>query len=138
MSEVPWYGDGLRFKCTGCGQCCSGEPGYVWVTRDEIAAMAESLAMDVADFEAAFVRTVGRRKSLIELPGGDCVFLDPQTRRCTLYQARPAQCRTWPFWESNVRSARAWEEICRVCPWSGRGTLVPHEEVESRAAERRV
>jgi Fe-S-cluster containining protein len=138
MSESAWYGDGLRFECTGCGQCCTGDPGYVWVTNGEIAALAQSMAMAVTDFEAAFLRTVGKRKSLVELPNGDCIFLDTQTRRCRLYQARPGQCRTWPFWESNVRSARAWEEICRVCPGSGRGTLVPREEVASRAAELRV
>ena len=138
MSESPWYGNGLRFECTGCGQCCTGDPGYVWVTNGEIAVLAQSMAMAVTDFEAAFVRTVGRRKSLVELPNGDCIFLDTQTRRCRLYQTRPAQCRTWPFWESNVRSARAWEEIRQVCPGSGRGTLVPREDVESRAAERRV
>ena len=138
MSEAPWYGDGLRFQCTGCGQCCSGEPGYVWVTGGEIAALADSLAITVADFEASFVRAVGRRKSLIELPGGDCVFLNPQTRRCTLYRVRPAQCRTWPFWESNIRSARAWDAICRACPGSGRGRLVARDEVERRASELRL
>jgi Fe-S-cluster containining protein len=138
MSESPWYGNGLRFECTGCGQCCTGDPGYVWITNGEIAVLAQSMAMAVTDFEAAFVRTVGRRKSLVELPNGDCIFLDAQSRRCRLYQVRPGQCRTWPFWESNVRSARAWEEICGVCPGSGRGTLVPREEVASRVAEFRV
>jgi len=138
MSDSPWYRDGLRFTCTGCGQCCSGEPGYVWVTNEEISALAESLAMAVTDFEAAFIRAVGRRKSLIEMPNGDCVFLDVQTRRCKLYKVRPAQCRMWPFWESNIHSRQAWEEICRVCPGSGRGTLIPVEEVESRMAKMRL
>jgi uncharacterized protein len=138
MSESPWYGDGLRFECTGCGQCCSGDPGYVWVTNREIAALALSMGMTITNFEAAFVRAVGKRKSLVELPNGDCVFLDPEVRRCKLYQVRPVQCRTWPFWESNVRSARAWEEICQVCPGSGRGKLVPREDVERRAAELRI
>ena len=35
----PWYADGLRFECTQCGDCCSGEPGYVWVDEDEIESM---------------------------------------------------------------------------------------------------
>ena len=136
--DSPWYGDGLQFECTGCGQCCSGEPGYVWVTSDEIAALAESLAMAVTEFEAAFVRAAGRRKSLIEMPNGDCIFLDSRARRCEVYHARPAQCRTWPFWASNVRSAKSWQETCRVCPGSRRGVVVPSEEVEIRVAKPRL
>ena len=27
MSE-PWYQDGLQFRCTRCGNCCTGAPGY--------------------------------------------------------------------------------------------------------------
>jgi len=41
--EKPWYQDGLRFKCTGCGQCCTGSPGYVWVSPEEAEAMAKHL-----------------------------------------------------------------------------------------------
>ena len=39
MSD-PWYQQGLKFHCLGCGDCCTGEPGYVWVTKAEIAALA--------------------------------------------------------------------------------------------------
>ena len=38
--KKPWYKDGLRFECTQCGACCSGEPGFVWVADEEIAGMA--------------------------------------------------------------------------------------------------
>ncbi|MBL9122855.1 MAG: YkgJ family cysteine cluster protein, partial [Planctomycetaceae bacterium] len=109
MSEQPWYHNGLRFKCTGCGDCCSGAPGYVWVNREEIEALARRLALDVADFEAQYVRSVGIRKSLVEYNNGDCVFLDPQSRKCQVYHERPRQCRTWPFWDSNVRTPEAWK-----------------------------
>lgn len=120
-----WYRDGLRFSCTGCGDCCSGEPGYVWVNRTEIKALANALNLEVAEFERRHVRTVGRRKSLIERPGGDCVLLDKQTRRCQVYEHRPRQCRTWPFWASNLESPEAWEETCRRCRGCNQGQLVP-------------
>ena len=42
MNE-PWYSDGLKFDCTGCGDCCTGDPGYVWVSRAEIEALAAAL-----------------------------------------------------------------------------------------------
>jgi Fe-S-cluster containining protein len=102
----------------------------VWVEEEEIAVLAQALEMGVAEFEDTFVRSVGKRKSLIEMPNGDCVFFDAQTRRCRVYQARPLQCRTWPFWQSNVQSLRTWQQACRMCPGSGQGPAVPWETVK--------
>jgi uncharacterized protein len=132
--KLPWYDDGLRFQCTACGQCCTGEPGFVWVDDAEIAALAAALKMDVDKFEKSYVRRVGKKKSLVELTGGDCVFFDSRVRHCSLYDARPTQCRTWPFWHSNVRTPEAWEETCSACPGSGKGRLVGREQIEHRVA----
>ncbi len=136
MSERPWYQDGLRFECTGCGDCCTGAPGYVWVNQQEIERLAAALGYaDWADFERRFVQRVGQRRSLKERSNYDCVLLDPQTRKCRAYEARPRQCRTWPFWDSNVATPSAWERTCRVCPGSGQGTLHTLAQIE---AQRRV
>lgn len=129
MSEQPWYRNGLRFKCTQCGDCCTGAPGFVWVNKEEIAALAQEVGLDVAEFESRYVRNVGVRKSLIEYANGDCVFFDGKTRKCTVYGARPRQCRTWPFWESNVKTEEAWQHTCEVCPGSGKGDLIPLERI---------
>jgi hypothetical protein len=90
------------------------------------------LGLSVDDFEARFVRQVGRRKSLIEFDNGDCVFLDTKTRGCKVYQARPLQCRTWPFWDSNLKTEADWKYTCGVCPGSGQGTLHQLEEIEAQ------
>ena len=134
MSKQPWYQDGLRFECSQCGDCCTGAPGYVWVNADEIAKLAEMLGDDVATFEAKYVRKVGIRKSLVEFENGDCVFFDNQTRKCQVYEGRPRQCRTWPFWESNIETKEAWQRTCDVCPGSGQGKLYAIEEIESRSS----
>lgn len=138
MAAKPWYHEGLRFECLGCGRCCTGDPGYVWVEGEEIAALAEALDMSPGEFEELFVRSVGQRTSLVELSNGDCVFFDGQTRRCRVYDARPRQCRTWPFWQSNVRSIHAWQQTCRVCPGSGQGPVIPSETVERLVAVVRI
>ena len=129
MADQPWYQDGLRFKCTQCGNCCTGAPGFVWVNRDEIAALARSLRTSVAAFEEKYVRKVGIRKSLIEYANGDCVFFDNRSRQCRVYDARPRQCRTWPFWKSNVESPEAWQRTCEVCPGSGKGPRHSAEKI---------
>ncbi len=127
----PWYHAGLRFTCTQCGNCCTGAPGYVWVNDEEIAALAARVGTSIAEFEKLYVRRVGSRKSLREYPNGDCVFFDGQTRLCMVYDQRPRQCRTWPFWDSNLRSPKTWAKTCEVCPGSGQGRLYSLEEIET-------
>jgi Fe-S-cluster containining protein len=133
--DQPWYQDGLRFQCTGCGDCCTGAPGYVWVNAEEIAALAAEIGVEVAEFEKRYVRQIGVRRSLKERRRTyDCVFLDADTRKCRVYAARPRQCRTWPFWDSNIRTPEAWTKTCEVCPGSGTGKLYQLEAIQQQAA----
>ena len=136
--KKPWYRDGLRFECTQCGDCCSGEPGYVWVDQVEIEALANELGLDVLAFEQKFIRQIGRDRSLIEYPDGDCILLDRQTRKCTVYKSRPTQCRTWPFWDSTVKKQQDWEQTCEVCPGAGIGKLYTLEEIEAARNQKSV
>lgn len=130
MSE-PWYQEGLRFRCTRCGHCCTGAPGYVWVNEEEINAIAKHRGETAAQAAALYTRSVGRRATLKERSNGDCVFWDAKDG-CTVYPVRPRQCRTWPFWESNVATPEAWQRTCDVCPGSGNGELIPVEEITRR------
>ncbi|MBW3543530.1 MAG: YkgJ family cysteine cluster protein [Planctomycetes bacterium] len=135
MSEpAPWYKDGLRFTCTQCGDCCTGEPGVVWIDDEEVARIAELTGKPVAEVRLFHTRLVGDRVTLIELPNGDCTFLDGKTRRCSIYQARPRQCRSWPFWPSNLKTPQAWQEVERVCPGAGQGAFVSLEEIERQSS----
>ncbi len=123
MSEEPWFKNGLRFECTQCGDCCTGAPGYVWVNREEIAALARrGRPVGRPTSRQQYVRQVGIRKSLIEYANGDCVFFDSHARKCTVYDARPRQCRTWPFWQSNVASEEAWNRRARFAPAAARAS----------------
>ena len=136
MAE-PWYKDGLLFECQRCGICCTGDPGVVWINREEIAALAEHLHMSQAEFVARYTRETVSRRSLIELPNGDCVFYSRQ-QGCEIYPLRPRQCRTWPFWPSNLASPDAWREVCQTCPGANRGRLYTFDEIRARAGSVRV
>ena len=125
----PWYREGLKFACAGCGDCCTGAPGYVWVNKSEIAALAAAIGIGVEEFERRYVRLAGIRKSLIEFANGDCVFFHGESRTCQVYTVRPRQCRTWPFWPSNLSCPTAWEETALRCPGCNRGRLVPLEGI---------
>jgi Fe-S-cluster containining protein len=120
---------GLRFSCTMCGHCCSGPEGYVLVSDDEAAAMARRLNLGVDEFLTRYTRLTSKGRSLTERrteAGLDCIFLDrttiPGKAICGVYEDRPVQCRTWPFWPSNLRSRAAWERAKRVCPGMDKGT----------------
>ena len=127
----PWYAEGLHFGCTQCGNCCTGAPGFVWVNDEEEHAIADFIGEDRTQFAALYVRKLDRGRSLRERANGDCVFYEAG-KGCTIYSARPRQCRTWPFWESNVQSPEAWEETRAVCPGAGNGQLVSAEEITAR------
>lgn len=128
----PWYANGLSFKCTECGQCCTGAPGYTWVTEEEIADIADYLNIPIKEFTKKFVRTVGDRYSLNERAVTyDCVFL--KDRRCTIYPVRPKQCRTFPWWPRNLKSPESWAEAASRCEGINRNApVVPIEEIEAQ------
>jgi Fe-S-cluster containining protein len=133
MSE-PWYADGLRFRCTRCGACCTGAPGFVWVNDEELRQIAEHRGEPVEQAEGLYTyraRAARGGRTLREKANGDCVFYD-RAAGCTIYPVRPRQCRTWPFWESNVATPETWQRTCEVCPGAGQGDFVPAEEITRR------
>lgn len=132
-----WYQAGLRFECTRCGRCCTGEPGYVWVDEKELAAIALLRGEPIEQTRDLATRLVKSRRTLREKANGDCVFFDRE-KGCTVYLVRPIQCRTWPFWDSNLASPQRWEKACQACPGAGQGELIPVEEILRRQARIRI
>jgi len=108
----------------------------VWVTQDEIARMAEGLGLGVDEFVRLHVRRVGLRRSLKELPGGDCVLWGGADRGCLVHGARPTQCRTFPFWKQHLKSRRTWDELAATCPGIGRGPLHSAKDIRKKLAKR--
>jgi len=131
MSDGPWYQDGLRFSCTRCGKCCTGAPGYVWVNEEEIAAIADFRGEPVEEVRGLYTRMARHGRTLRDNNDGDCVFYD-KTEGCLIYEVRPRQCRTWPFWHSNVATPENWQRTCEICPGSGQGELISAEEILAR------
>jgi Fe-S-cluster containining protein len=124
MADYTWYRKGLCFSCAQCGNCCSGAPGYVWVTPDEQRAIARALGFQDGQLPRRYVRRVGFRISLTERPDGDCVFLrrNGEKAGCMIYEVRPLQCRTWPFWRLNLKSPDHWCAAGTTCPGINQGT----------------
>lgn len=131
---------GLRFSCTMCGNCCTGPEGYVIVSDAECAALAKRFSLDLETFLRDYTHMMMHGRSLneraIQMDGvtkHDCIFLDrdkiPGKAVCGVYEDRPTQCRTWPFWPSLLREKVTWERAKRTCPGIDTGTLVPVEQI---------
>lgn len=114
QNDTPWFSEGLRFKCTGCGKCCTGFPGYTWVSREEMETIAKELHITLEEFMKRYVRKVEDRYSLLEHPKTySCVFL--KDNKCQIYSARPRQCRTYPWWQKNLSSKQEWDKAASFC-----------------------
>ncbi len=89
-----------KFKCVeGCGRCCYELEVPL---RDEDIEAIEELgynAWEFVDYEKMFYR--GDKflgYAIKKRPFDDgCVFLDPETKRCRIYEKRPLACRLYPF-----------------------------------------
>jgi Fe-S-cluster containining protein len=99
----------LKFRCTGCGNCCKGT--YICITDEDARRLATGLGRPVESF-VRFARedetTLGKRHAwwvrfaqrrgvmVLRWRRGRCIFLDGDDR-CTAYQHRPLVCRIHPF-----------------------------------------
>jgi Fe-S-cluster containining protein len=135
MSKQPFYAEGLRFSCTRCSACCRYEPGYVFLTEKDIGLLAAALKTGYNDFIELFCRWIpaaggGERLSLREKPNYDCIFWEGG---CSVYGARPLQCRAFPFWPSLLSCAGSWKSA--DCPGMGKGILHSMTDIEARLKE---
>lgn len=128
-----WFEHGLTFGCTGCGACCTGAPGRVLVTDDEILAISVHLGTSEENFRRNHLRVDEGGWSLLEREGGDCEFL--LAGRCTLQPVKPRQCRTYPFWLGNIRSPEAWLGAAAACPGIGLGRTYSRSEILAMAMD---
>src|SRR6187455_2111299 len=123
----------FRFSCTRCGHCCSGGSGNVWIEEREIAGMARALGTSPERFAERHVRRVGERLSLRETAneGGRCALLIGKNT-CSVYEARPEHCRRFPYWESVLGDAAAFEAARATCPGIA---VAVSAELRARAAQ---
>jgi Fe-S-cluster containining protein len=103
--------------CYECeGNCCIGESGYVWVNKSEAKEIASFLSLSYEEFVKTHLRKVRFRHSLKEVEVDKnnfvCEFFDLVQKRCQIYEVRPSQCRTFPFWDHFINNKKEVEKEC--------------------------
>lgn len=138
MPRKPFYAAGIRFECQGSGKCCTsrGQYGFVYLTLKDQKRFAQYFKLTLAEFRKKYC---GQKNGDVFLlnPSDlgmknhkeeDCIFL--KNNQCSVYEARPEHCRTWPFWPENM-SPKAWnKEVASFCPGVGKGRLYTEAEIK--------
>jgi Fe-S-cluster containining protein len=133
MKKPIFWEKGIRFECQGSGGCCvsRGEYGFVYLSLKDRQRFAQFFNITTTMFTQRYCTKTDGWFHLNEFTN-QCQFL--KENRCTVYSARPNQCRTWPFWPENM-NVKTWnKEIASYCPGVGKGKLYTKEEIEEQLA----
>lgn len=137
-----WFESGLTFECQpDCHKCCLRE-GIVRLapaSGDNEPSESETLSRELGTSFAEFAR------QFISRDNANGVFIeDPSDNGCPLwrngcrvYEVRPFQCRSYPFWPEIVKSERRWNEEAEFCPGIGKGRRYSKEEIRALLATTR-
>lgn len=140
MSTPAFWDSGLRFACTQCSKCCRHDSGYVFLSEQDLSGLCEFTDLDAVDFVDQYCVWVpfgpDAHLSLAEQANHDCIFW--KEGGCSVYDARPLQCRTYPFWGTIVDEEQHWDEEARECPGIGIGRARGPAEIASAVTSRRL
>ena len=136
MPETPLVKIGriqFRFQCQpGCSACCE-QPGEVFLAPEDEPRIARFLGLSIERFRERYCEPDGDEPRLTIPDDKACHFLEEG--RCTIHEAKPLQCRTFPFWPENVKTKSAWTRVARYCPGIGEGEPLNQDEVRSQVEE---
>ncbi|HWQ52832.1 MAG TPA: YkgJ family cysteine cluster protein [Bryobacteraceae bacterium] len=123
----------FRFTCQpGCTNCCRGK-GFVYLTEDDLVRAAEFLGMTPAAFEKRYIYRTRNLRRLRTPRDTTCVFL--REDGCSIHEAKPTQCRLFPFWPEVIKDRHSWYKAAGNCPGIGKGELVQIETAQEQARE---
>jgi Fe-S-cluster containining protein len=122
-----WH-QGLQFSCQQCGNCCTHSGGGVYTSENEFRAIADHLNISMDEFLSLYTDVDEGYVTLKSKASGPCIFYKDG---CTVYNVRPTQCRTYPFWPENLKSDFRWNEESKNCAGMNSGRPWTKEEIKS-------
>ncbi len=134
-----FYSKGLQFECTQCSNCCRHDPGYVLLSSKDTRLLLDFLVIPQEEFIHTYCKKIFlgglSQLSLIEKANYDCIFWSEDG--CRVYEARPLQCRTYPFWAPILKTEETWLAESRHCPGINRGKFHEPEKIEASLREQK-
>ncbi|KAA3613708.1 MAG: YkgJ family cysteine cluster protein [Calditrichaeota bacterium] len=127
--EEPFYSKGLKFACQeGCAACCK-IPGWVGIKDEDAEKMAEILGIKLNRFLAKYTHRKDGKLRLNERHDHACAMLSKDNTYCLVHEARPSQCRTYPFWDEILVNEFIWILEKRACPGIDQGRIYSADEI---------
>ena len=83
----------MKNKCVDCGNCCR-ETEMILSTRD-VARIKNNDPKNLREID--FVKKIEDRLFQFKNADGHCVFFDPTTKLCKIYEVRPQGCCFYPL-----------------------------------------
>lgn len=134
----------MKFECQeSCGgKCCSagwdGKAAFIFLTKNDMRSISKFVKQPVDEFaskgEFKFTRFTKKKTQQWFLKDSETTCRFFNKGKCGIYEVRPIQCRTFPFWPENM-NARKWKELATFCPGIGKGKAqsldVLHEQIEA-------
>lgn len=101
MGPAPVTGyKAIKYDCDKCVAYCCSIYDRVQVTPRDIRRLAAHFRVLPEVASPRFTKLFGKerilRRKADRLFGQACMFLNQETRKCTIYDARPAVCREFP------------------------------------------
>tara|TARA_B110000116_G_C16611584_1_gene479664 strand:+ start:66 stop:515 length:450 start_codon:yes stop_codon:yes gene_type:complete len=131
MKKIKKIKEKINFKCQGSSNCCVSRNsyGYVYLDKNDTKKLSNYVKLSIKKFLKIYCdETDGFTHFKENNKNGKCQFLSK--KKCTIYNARPTQCRTWPFWDENM-NAKTWnEEISKFCPGIGKGKIYSAKKIK--------
>ena len=132
QDDIIDYKQGIRFECQGSGKCCVSRNsyGFVYLSNIDLKRLSNFFKITLSKFKDKYCQITDGFIHLTEKSelDGNCVFL--RDKKCSVYTNRPSQCRSWPFWNDNMK-AKIWnKDIAVNCPGVGKGKLIKKKEID--------
>ena len=130
MIEKKLIEKGIKFKCQGSSNCCvsRGTYGYVYLTKNDLLRFSKYFKISTLLFKKKYCQYSDGYMHLKEVnKNGNCIFL--KNKKCSIYKARPTQCRTWPFWKENMNAKKWNNHIKNFCPGVGKGKKYSYDKI---------
>ena len=120
---------GLQFDCQQCGNCCTFEGGAVYGDESEFKKIASHLNLSLKEFYDRYTFIDKGQASLKSVAAGPCIFYDSG---CSIYEVRPNQCRSYPFWPEILKSNYRWNQEAKSCKGIHSGKFWSSDEIKEQ------
>ena len=126
---MKFYKEGILFECKRCGNCCIGN-GYVFIFPKDLERLIKDSGYTLEELQRTYLSTVDGYTVLRDGGSRACIFWDTVAKGCKIYEARPTQCRTYPFWKTLLYKKTKWQEGTKTCPGVSGGRLYTEAEID--------